>query len=123
MNRENAVTEHVLFLSSQSWLYLILDGLVVAFLRQQTFMSTLECVSENHGMGWVGRGFKDHLVPNPDQWQGHLPLDLQALSNPASNISKDSGSGTQSFICLSLTTGSSLQALPTSASLVRSKAW
>lgn len=50
MNRENGITEHVLFLCSQSWLYLILDGLMVAFLRQQALMSTLECVSDNRGI-------------------------------------------------------------------------
>lgn len=36
--------------------------------------------SENHRLGWVGRSFKDHLVPTPLPWQGHLPLERAAQS-------------------------------------------
>jgi len=35
----------------------------------------------NHSMVWVGRNFKDHLVPSPCHEQGHLPLDQVAQSS------------------------------------------
>lgn len=45
-------------------------------------------VEADHGVIWVGRNLKDHLVPTPCQGDGHLPLDQvpQSSIHPLSGM-------------------------------------